>query len=245
MEGRLCSLDPEQKRGKVDTRNDEYGLLTIYFKTIPPDLKVGATVEFNVTTSRFGNLYAIFVSVVKRNKAQFNTEDRGKWYIWGEEREKDFISIICQATGRDIRINPDKAKHPWAIDLYDYTAMKPADLKTQRTPFFMAGKYWHDGFRYNPAFTVTFNRKDFERYKENYPLCDIYFWVDWKQCKYDNITIPHVCGVWRASFPEMAKKIQDQKVALHSYMHRKDDDHNAKDSFLFDLRDCVVFERIL
>lgn len=245
MEGILCDLDIEQKKGKVDTRNDILGVLTIYFGAIPNNLTVNSTVKFDVITSKAGNIYAKFVSTVERNQAQFNTEDRSKWYDWGESREKDFLAVICQATGHDIRINPEKEACPWAIDLYDYTIQKPADLKTQNTPFFTAGKYSYQSVHYDPAFTVTFNKKDYEKYSIDYPLCDIYFWVDWEQLEYREIKIPHICGVWRASFSEMAQKIQRGQVALHSYTHRKNDDHNAKDSFLFDLRDRSLFEKIL
>ena len=35
MEGILISLDREAKRGQVDTRNDDIGILTIYFQEIP------------------------------------------------------------------------------------------------------------------------------------------------------------------------------------------------------------------
>lgn len=244
MEGRLCSLDVEQKKGKVDTRNDKYNVLTIYFKTIPQGLAAGATVQFDVATSKYGTYYANFVSVIQRNSTQFNTEDRDKWYKWGEEREGDFLSIIRQATGRDIRRNPEKDTCPWAIDLYDYTAQRPADLKTQRKPFFTAGKYCHGSIWYDPAFTVTFNKKDYEHYKRKNPSCDIYFWIDWEQLEYRDITVPHVQGIWRASFSQMAEKIERGQVALHAYQHRIHDDHNAKESYLFDLRDGGLFERI-
>ena len=49
-----------------------------------------------------GNIYAEFVTVVERNQAQFNTEDRSKQYDWGEGREKVFLVVICQGTGHDI-----------------------------------------------------------------------------------------------------------------------------------------------
>ena len=88
-----------------------------------------------------GNIYAEFVTVVERNQAQFNTEDRSKQYDWGEGREKVFLVVICQGTGHDICINPEKELYPRAIDLYEYTLKKTADFKTQNTSFFTAGKY--------------------------------------------------------------------------------------------------------
>ena len=124
---------------------------------------------------------------------------------------------------------------------WSWTARSSATLCT---PFFTAGKYFYGVKRYDPAYTVTFNRKDYEYYLQNYPDSDIYFWVDWKQLEYKDIRIPYICGIWRADFSRMSEKIQRNEVALHPYIHRKNDDHNAKDSFLFDLRDRSVFERI-
>lgn len=37
-------------------------------------------------------------------------------------------------------------------------------------------------------------------------------------------------GVWRAPFLRMAEKIKANEVALHEYIYRKNDDHNARDS---------------
>lgn len=244
MEGRLCHIDYEKKWGKVDTRNDTLGVLTVYFKYIPAGLEVDSTIEFEVVTSQAGNKYAKFISCVERNETYFNTEDRSKWYDFGEQLEGDFVPVIRDVTGRDIRVNPEKEYCSWAIDLYDFTVNRTADLKTQTTPFFTAGRYFYRGIRYDPAFTVTFNRKDYEYYLQNYPNSDIYFWVDWKQLKYRDVEIEYVGGIWRADFMRMAEKIQRNEVVLHPYMHRKDDDHNAKDSFLFDLRDYSVFEKL-
>ena len=46
-------------------------------------------------------------------------------------------------------------------------------------------------------------------------------------------------------YPEFKKSIQNNEVVLHEYLHRKDDDHNAKESYLFNLADQTVFERLL
>lgn len=79
----------------------------------------------------------------------------------------------------------------------------------------------------------------------NYPACDIYFWVNWEQTSYRNIVVMEVQGVWRARFERMAEKILAYEVALHAYQNRVDDDHNAKESYLFDLQDSTVFEKVL
>lgn len=246
MEGRLTYFNVKDKYGKVDTRNNEYGILTIYFQRIPTDVHVDCTVEFDIVTSRItGKPYAKFLSVVDRNQVVFNTEDRELWYIWGEDFEADFIERVVPRINIDIRKNPEKVIRPWLIDLYDYTNGKPADLKTQNTPFFTAGKYMYNGQPYNPQYTVTFNKKDYENYLRNYPDCDIYFWVHWTQLSYKGYRVQDMYGVWRTSFSRMVEKIQNNEVVLHEYLHRKDDDHNAKDSYLFNLADQTVFERLL
>lgn len=168
-----------------------------------------------------------------------------KWYIWGESEENDFVKHIVPKLGIDLRINSEKAQNPWEIDLFDYTHNRYADLKVQNTPFFTAGRYMYGGMPYNPTYTVTFNRKDYENYIERHPDCDIYFWVYWKQLTYRDISVNELYGVWRASFSRMAQKIQAGEVALHHYMHRVNDDHNAKDSYLFNLVDATVFERLI
>ncbi|MDO4705225.1 MAG: hypothetical protein Q4A98_03305 [Comamonadaceae bacterium] len=71
----------------------------------------------------------------------------------------------------EARINPAKNMDKTAPDLIIDGAI--SDLKTQNTPFFTASRYGLD-----PRFAVTFNRKDYERYKRIYPSIVIYFWID-------------------------------------------------------------------
>lgn len=200
---------------------------------------------FEVVTSKAGRRYAKFISLVERNQVRFNTENRSWWYVWGEDEEKDFVTHIVPRLGIDLRINPQKMEEPWAIDLYDYTHNRYADLKTQKTPFFTAGKYKYGRVFYDPTYTVTFNKKDYDRYIQKYPTCDIYFWINWQQLSYNHISVKKLYGVWRAPFMKMARKIQVGEVALHTYQHRMDDDHNAKESYLFNLSDDKVFERLI
>ncbi len=253
MEGILLSIDRAAKSGKVDTRNNDLGILTIYFgDLVPDDIREDCSVCFDIRKSAAGNLYAKFVSVVARNQTVFNTEYRDLWYTWGEDYEKDFIEKIVPRLDLDIRINPEKERCAWAIDLIDCTKQRYADLKVQETPFFSAGsaRYRYRGTRYDPTYTVTFNRKDYENYSKTHPDCDIYYWVNWKQLQYCFpsgycVTVQPIRGVWRASFPAMRELIQRGDVSLHAYQHRVNDDHNARDSYLFLLTDTSVFTRLL
>lgn len=92
---------------------------------------------------------------------------------------------------------------------------------------------------------LPYNRKDYENYIKSHSDCNIYFCVYWSQLAYRNIRVNELYGVWRAPFLKMAGKIQAGEVALHAYMHRMNDDHNAKDSYLFNLADVAVFERLI
>ena len=246
MKGILLSIDFQNKSGKVDTRNDQLGILNIYFKKIPENIQNHCTVEFELVTSQAGNKYAKFLSVVDRNKTIFNTEEREKWYVHGENAEQAFISKIVPSLNINLQINPEKSEKPWVIDFYDYTHNNYADLKTQNTPFFSAGKYkYNNTLPYDPSYTVTFNKKDYLHYKQNYPNCDIYFWINWMQLSYKQIKVSPVYGVWKAPFQKLSHLIETNKVALHTYQNRKNDDHNAKESYLFYLLDNSIFEKLL
>lgn len=244
MEGQLIYFDKGNASGIVDTRNKQYGKLKIYFNkdTNLDAIAINLTIEFDIKTSRYDNKYAKFKSIVSRNETKYNTEDRSKWYKWGENFENDFIKEIVPYLGIDIRINPSKADCSWSIDLFDYTNNKPADLKTQTTPFFSVAKYFYKGQRCIPDYSVTFNKKDYENYKEHYPTCDIYFWVHWEELKYRNMEVVPINGVWRAHFSKLAETIENQKAPLHKYQNRVNDDYNARESYIFDLLDEAVFE---
>ena len=245
VKGVLLELCAENSYSIVDTRNDQYKRIRLYYDKSKVKLVEGMTVEFDLCTSALGNSYGKLVSVVERNDTLFNTEDRSKWYDWGQDEEADFIKKIVPQLKIDIRINPEKEKYEWAIDLYDYTNRRYADLKTQNTPFFTVGKYNYGRVKCDPAYSVTFNRKDYLHYKEKYPGCDIYFWVHWLQTQYRSYSVPEIYGVWRAPFQRMQITIESGIAPLHAYQNRVNDDHNAKDSYVFNLLDTNVFERLI
>ena len=245
MRGRILNIDYANKQGKVETRNDDYGVLTVYFKDIPEGINENSTIEFDLKVSAKGNKYAKFLSLVDRNQALFNTEDRNQWYEWGENEELDFVNKVAPKIGVDLILNPAKDNVPWEIDLFDKTNNRYADLKTQNTPFFTCLKYTYAGKKYDPTYTVTFNKKDYENYRVSHPDCDIYFWVNWIQLKYKNIVVEPVHGVWVARFEKMKEAIENRKVQLHSYQNRQNDDHNARESYLFYLKDEDIFRKCL
>lgn len=54
-----------------------------------------------------------------------------------------------------------------------------------------------------------------------------------------------VHGVWVARFEKMKEAIENRKVQLHSYQNRQNDDHNARESYLFYLKDEDIFRKCL
>ncbi|MGF9824781.1 cold shock domain-containing protein [Brevibacillus agri] len=200
-------------------------------------LITGQVVEYEVVSSERGTK-AVTVKVLERNNAiEHDTEDKQYWCRKGEQEEEAFIREIVPKIGKRLIIHPGKKSRKTIIDLYDLDRNIEADLKTQTTPFFSAGKYG-----LNPEFTVTFNHKDYEYYKNNYPNAIIYWWVNWLQLSWGNFKVDPLYGVWEVPFRTLQVMIENRQVPLHEYIHRKDDDVNAKSSYLFDLRH---FQRLL
>jgi hypothetical protein len=67
-----------------------------------------------------------------------DTEDRSWWYIHGERLEERFVSICRERLKIGAMINPEKARDSTVPDLVVEGVL--ADLKTQNTPFFTAGR---------------------------------------------------------------------------------------------------------
>ena len=88
----------------------------------------------------------------------------------------------------------------------------------------------------DPRFTVTFNRKDYERYKALYPNIAIYFWLDWTQTTWQDRHVDYLGGVFRLPFAGVAALIE-KGAPEHTYKYRQaQGDLNAKSSFLLDIR---------
>lgn len=177
-----------------------------------------------------------------------NTEDKDWWLIHGANLEKRFVENVCPEIRLDGIINPEKEQDPTVPDLIVNGRL--ADLKTQNTPFFTASRYnKKEGGKkvpFDPTYTVTFNRKDYLRYRKLYPDIDIYFWVQWKVTKYNMknggvINVSPLSGIWYVGFKELMNDIKDGKYPLHSYLRRGGDMVNATESYVLDLND---FEEI-
>ena len=144
--------------------------------------------------------------------------------------EYQFVELCKNELKIKAEINPTKSDFPTAPDLL--VDGKIADLKVQNTPFFSASKYSMD-----PRFTVTFNRKDFERYSSLYPEIVIYFWVNWTQLAWKDFRVQKLNAICKADFSQIADQVTSGTAKEHSYIHRQGDTKgNAKSSFLLDIR---------
>lgn len=157
-----------------------------------------------------------------------DTEDKSWWYARGEGLELSFVGL-CKRLGIVAEINPQKQADATAPDLL--VEGKIADLKTQNTPFFTAGRY---GMQ--PRFTVTFNRKDLDRYAAEYPEIDVVFWLNWQQSRWNSIVVQKLHGIWRVGIQKIISLVT-AGAPEHSYQRRQQAaDRNAKSSFLLDVR---------
>ncbi|WP_143560431.1 hypothetical protein [Sporosarcina sp. P21c] len=169
-------------------------------------------------------------------------QNKSAWCAHGESKEKNFVREFGRQLG--LKINPEKENNKYAPDLAYVSNNGLADLKTQNTPFFTAAKY-----NCNPSFTVTFNRKDADRYRKEEPKIDIYFWVNWIAVRYfressnlqynTDINVEPLNGIWRVSFTDLDTIIG--KSPLHQYQQRVNDTQgNAKESYLINLCDPLI-----
>lgn len=161
-------------------------------------------------------------------RSNLDANNRQAWYEFGADLEYQFVDLLSRQ-GIPAEINPQKHGNKYAPDIFVHGVM--SDLKTQQNPFFTAGKKLCD-----PSWTVTFNRKDYVRYKNNYPYLNIYFWVAWEEQERFGVQVSERTGVWLISFRQLRSAIE-HGLPEHFYETRKSpDDRNAKSSFLLDLR---------
>lgn len=169
----------------------------------------------------------------RNHEVPHDTEDKGWWLQHGEELEFKFVKLCNEHLNLEAKINPAKLRDATCPDLIVDGVV--SDLKVQNTPFFTAGRYGME-----PRNTITFNRKDYERYCQLYPNIGIYVWVDWKQTQYRGISIEHLAGVFHLPFSDLAKLIESP-APEHRYINRMSDTRgNAKSSFLLDLREFTT-----
>lgn len=138
------------------------------------------------------------------------------------------MNLLRKHFNKRALINPAKRRDKYAPDLIVEGYL--ADLKTQNTPFFTADRYHVD-----PQFAVTFNRKDFERYKEFYPQIHIYFWLEWQETEGFGYRVRPMTAIFGVTFRELVYFIGF--APEHHYERRKEGaGTNGKSSFVLDVR---------
>lgn len=168
--------------------------------------------------------------------ALHNTEDKQFWCKRSLVDEVEFVQY-ANYLGLDARINPAKTHDKYAPDLIVNDRL--ADLKQQTLPFFRAG----DFYGVDPQYAVTFNEKDYVRYRIKYPNIVVYFWINWTIIQMDlggiTYNVNPMAGIWRAEMWMIEKQIDN----IHYYRRRTggnnelfDPQGNAKASYVLDLR---------
>ena len=158
------------------------------------------------------------------------TERKDLWVEIGRQKEDEFVEFMkVERPDLKVEINPDKHLNVYVPDLLINGIL--CDLKTQETPFFKSA---------DPRFTVTFNHKDYVRYKEKYPEIYVVFWVNWKvtekKIRGETYTVEPLVGVWACSM-DTIERLTKQNAFRHQYLRRINDAVNAKESYLIDVRE--------
>lgn len=176
--------------------------------------------------------YKLF-DITNNELQQGDLQDKSWWCEDGRDKEFAFVDRYGDRLG--LQIHPDKATDPYGPDML-HVSGRPADLKTQNTPFFLA----RTKFNLDPRLAVTFNVKDAIRYTDNYPDILVYFAVDWVAVKMVigdiTRTVEPLSGVWAARFSHLEELFE--AAPTHKYQQRIGDDAgNAQDSIVFSLAD--------
>lgn len=164
-----------------------------------------------------------------------DTENKLEWCErYGEEIENEFATKRLFDLGVSSYLNLEKRTNKFAHDLF---SVFPTDLKTVRTPLFMAQEL----YGIDPQYAVTFNLKDANRYKELYPNIIVVFDVKWETTQKEfngNVYSVEPMHVTVAGFLSNIK-IAIKKSGGHKIDYKKrveDTKGNAKTSYVFDLR---------
>jgi hypothetical protein len=164
-----------------------------------------------------------------------HTENKKEWCEkFGDDTENSFATKRLFDLGIPSYLNPEKRKDIYS---YDLCSIFPSDLKTVRTPLFMAKELYD----IDPQYAITFNLKDGVRYKELYKNIIVMFDVKWEitektmNGKVYSVDPMHVtvCG-FLSTIKDAIKKSGNKHI---DYKNRVNDTSgNAKTSFVLDLR---------
>lgn len=164
-----------------------------------------------------------------------DTEDKLAWCEqYGNETEFLFATTRMFDLGIPTYPNPEKKDNKFAHDL---CSVFKTDLKTVRTPLFMADEL----YGIDPQYAVTFNLKDGNRYKELYPNIIVLFDVKWevteKEINNKIYTVKPMHVTVAGFLTDIKNAIRQAGSHKIEYKRRVEDTSgNAKTSYVFDIR---------
>ena len=163
-------------------------------------------------------------------------QDKQSWCEHGRNLEDVFIEKFGEELS--LEINKDKADSVYVIDMYNTKDDVLSDLKSQNTPFFLAGKKYN----VDPQFAVVFNEKDKLNYikkTSNGSEIYIYFWVKWEEQNRFGVKVESMDSIFVTKFSDLLNILDDDK--LHAYKQRRQDTKgNAKASYVVDVRNMEL-----
>lgn len=169
-------------------------------------------------------------------------QNKPLWAKRGQEKEWEFIHVICPTLGLKAQWN---IEDPYAPDLF--VNNKLSELKFKGVPFFKSLEL----FGIPPQYCLAINHKDYIRYANLYPSIDIYFWVDWQELEKkigkEFYTVRPMFGIYKISFKRLSIGIRSGKFPYYAIPGRANDTTgNAKAVYVFSAKDldCLV-ERML
>jgi|WetSurMetagenome_2_1015567.scaffolds.fasta_scaffold211281_2 hypothetical protein len=173
--------------------------------------------------------------MLKIGNDEHNTEDKKYWIDKYTEKEFEFVKKMCDDIGMHTIINPDKKTDKYAPDILVRGVL--SDLKYVGTPFYTSKKY----YGIDPQHAVTFDDKDYIRYREKYPNIHIYFWVKYPAISGMfggiRISLDPMDHVFHISFKDLRKMIEEKKVHHHLYKRREGDNSgNSRGCYVLDVR---------
>lgn len=164
-------------------------------------------------------------------------QDKAAWCEKGAEDEAYFLEHVAPAYNLPLIVHPGKSTDKYETDFQTIDRKTDVDLKHVTTPFYTAGQYDCD-----PDFTVTFNHKDYIRYRYKYPESGdraliIMFWCHWEWGNEYQTVVAPIRGIWSVTIATVDGWIRAREIPCHSYQQRQGEcGSNAKHSWLIDLR---------
>jgi hypothetical protein len=174
-----------------------------------------------------------------------DTENREEWYALSHLWEKKFCEEIAPQYGIRVRINPEKEFDPTAPDFLTTLSNNQevlSELKPQFTPFFKAREI----YKLDPQFAFALNVRDVPDLPKN---GIVYFWVTWTVTQWmdyqDRVyTVVPMDNLWYAQSHTVCNLIKNEQPPIHHYRRRTNSKHNAKRSYIFDIRKFTRKEKV-